>query len=286
MPRVPTVLVIPPNDPEAVLIAQLARAMGLQLIRSAQPHGATLDKEPEIVQLIRDGGWKKVVVVEMPGPKTETKIRALGVELVIIDHHRYTGLDRAHDPKTRKLLPSSIEQFRKHFKLTPARLKKLGFDARLVEGTGVMDRGFVWALMDAGFKKREIAKVVVYQRELMSTVRDMSGDARKDKIVEGIWKRRKKWKTFWIIDDSHDLGIRARISNVVALDIGKPTALIIVERKRGFIYVQESPYAIPLFEKFGGFTFGLDRNWGQRRLPGKPMVSLKEVKSFLEKLIK
>ena len=74
-----TVLVVPLNDPEAILIYEIAKAMGIQVIRSAQPHGAALDREPDLVPLIRDGGWKRVVIIEMPGPKVEAKLRALGV---------------------------------------------------------------------------------------------------------------------------------------------------------------------------------------------------------------
>ncbi len=280
-PRKKTVLVIPPNDPEAVLIYRLAQAMEVQVIRSAQPHGATLDAEPDVVELIRDGGWKRVVVVEMPGPKTEARIRRLGVELVIIDHHRYTDLDRAHHPKTGKLLLSSLEQFLALFRLTPAKLRTLGFHPRLVRGIALMDRGFIWALMEDGYGKADIKRVLAYQKELMAGVKDMGGEEKKNRIVDAAWKRKKRWKGYWIVEDGHDIGIRGRVSFLAALAFGKPTPVIIVEKKRGFVYVQESDHAVRLFEQFGGFTFGLDRNWGYRNMPRKPRVTLARVKRAL-----
>lgn len=277
-----SVLLIPPNDPEAVAIYRIAKAFGLPVIRSAQPHGATLDEEPDIVPLIKEGGWKRVIVVEMPGPKTEEKIRKFGVKLVIIDHHRYATLDRAHDAKG-KLLLSSMEQFLALFKLTPAKLRTLGFHPRLIRGIALMDRGFVWALMDAGYSKTEIRQVTDYQMELMGSVRDLSGEVEKQKIVEAAWKKRKKWNGFLVIEDNHDIGIRAGISFLIALNIGKPTPVIMVEKRRGFIYVQESDHAIRLFEQFGGFTFGLDRCWGYKNGRGAKKITLSLLKKAIEK---
>ncbi len=282
MAAVRTVLIVPPNDPEAVMILELARAVGLQVIRSAQPHGATLDAEPDIVPLVRDGGWKRAVIVEMPGPKTEERLRALGVDVTIIDHHRYPNLDRARDAKTAKLLPSSLEQFLRLMKLTPVRLKKLGFDPRLVRGVALMDRGFVWELMKAGYDAHEIERVLAYQRELMSTVRDQSGEERKDAAARKVWEKRKSWRGFLVIESGSDIGMRGRVSLLIALELGRPTPLILLEKKRGFIYVQESDYALRLFKKFGGFTFGGDRNWGHRNVRGKKAVGLKKVQSAIE----
>lgn len=278
-----TVLIVPPNDPEAVQIYLMAKAMELQIIRSGQPHGATLDREPDVVKLVRDGGWKRVVVIEMPGPKSEEKLRAMGVEVVIIDHHHYTGLDRAHHPKTGKPLPSSLEQFVKLFRLTDARLKKLGFDPWFVRAVGIMDRGFVWALLKEGYKKKDLMDVVNYQRTLMALVRDPKNDEKKQKVAQKAWDAREEWNGFFIVTDKSDQQIRNRISLIAALERGEPTPLIVVEKKRGLIYVQESGQGMKLFETFGGFTFGMDRNWGYRNVKGQAKVMLADVKKILEK---
>ncbi len=86
-----------------------------------------------------------------------------------------------------------------------------------------------------------------------------------------------------MIVSSADTQLRPRLSRIVVDEIGKPTSLIIVERSRRLIYVQESPYAMALFNEFGGFTFGLDRNWGHRNDKGGKQVTLKDVKRVIER---
>lgn len=277
-----TVLVIPPNDPEAIMIYELAKAMGIQVIRSHQPHGAALDKEPEIFELVTGGGWERAVIVEMPGPKTEAKLCRAGVDVAIIDHHHYTDLDRAHDPKTKKMLPSSLEQFLKMFRLTDEKLKKLGYDPRVVRGIGVMDRGFVWAMQKEGYKAKEIGKVIEFQRGLLERQGLLKDEDRKMAVARKAWDRRKVWDGFQVIENGTGVEIRGRVSMIVALEVKKPTPIIFLEKKRGLIYVQESPHAMGLFRRFGGFTFGVDRNWGYRNETGRPKVGLKDVQAFLE----
>lgn len=276
-----TILLIPPNDAEAILITKLSEAIGLPLLLSKQQHGATLDLEPKIVEKIKKSGCEEVIVVELPGTKTEEKIKKLGVKLTIIDHHHYTGLDRAHGANG-KLLPSSLEQFLKIFRLTDARLLKLGFTPRLVRGIGILDRGFVWALLGEGYSKKEMQSVLKFHDELTAPLHDPKTEARKEKNVEAVWKKRKMWNGYFILETDADISLRPRVSRLIAVELGKPTSLIIIERKRKLIYVQESKHAMKLFKAFGGFTFGLDHNWGYRNEPGKKVVGLKEVKSVLE----
>lgn len=275
-----TILLIPPNDAEAILITKLAEAIGLPLLRSNQYHGATLDLEPNIVSRIKKTGCEEVIVVELPGKKTEEKIQNLGIKLTIIDHHHYTNLDRAHGPNG-KLLPSSLEQFLKMFRLTDAKLTKLGFVPRLVKGIGILDRGFVWALLEEGYSKKEMKSVLKFHDDLTAPLHDPKTEARKQKTVEAIWKKRKAWNGYFILETNADLSLRPRVSRLIATEIGKPTSLIIIERKRNLIYVQESKHAMNLFKTFGGFTFGLDHNWGYRNEKGKKQIGLKEVKEVL-----
>ncbi len=279
-----TVLIIPPNDAEAILISKMAMKSGLPLILSKQTHGASLDHGRDYVSLVKQGGYRRVMVVEMPGPKAEAKLRQLGIELVIIDHHHYTGLNRAHDKKTGKMLPSSLEQFIKFFKLTDAKLRLLGFDPKLVRGIGVMDRGFIWALKDEGWSKKDIDRVLAFHDDLLSEIHHPKNERRKQAIVMRAWKQRKKWKQYFVVETKADIQLRPRLSRLVALQIGKPTPLIVIERTRRLIYVQESEHAMDLFKKFGGFTFGLDCNWGYRQEEGKRKVTLADVKRLLSKL--
>ncbi len=276
-----TVVIVPLNDPEAVLISQLAEALGLPVIKSQQPHGASLDKGRDFVTAVCEENYKRVVVVEMPGPKSEVAIKEAGIELVIIDHHHYDDLDRARDKKTGKLLYSSLEQFLKLFRLGDARLKKMGFNPRLVRGIGLMDRGFVWALERAHYSPKEVKAVLAYWRELMRVVKEPKNEKEKQKIVQAAWDQRKKWHEFFVVQDESHVGLRSKVSLLVAEVIGKPTPLIVVEKKRGFIYVQESAYAQRLLKRFGGFTFGMERNWGYRNAGARKKVSLDDLKDFL-----
>jgi len=276
-----TVLIIPPNDAEAILITQLADKLGLPLIVSHQVHGASLDKGNDYLRRIREGGYTRVVVVEMPGVKTEKRIRQLGVKLVILDHHHYTGLSRAHDQKGH-LLPSSLEQFIELFHITDEYLKQWGFNPRLVRGIGIQDRGYVWALQDEGYTKKQIQDVLHYHDELTRCLHHPKQEARKDLMTQRAWGRKRKWNGFWIVSTRAKFSLRPRLSRLLVDTIGKPTPLIIVEHGRGLIYVQESSFAMPLFEQFGGFTFGLDRNWGYKNEAGKARVTLRQVKSAIE----
>ncbi|MBI4714052.1 hypothetical protein HY771_02615 [Candidatus Uhrbacteria bacterium] len=275
-----SVLIVPLNDAESILISQIAQKIGLQTILSKQTHGASLDKGRDYFPIIKKGKFKKVIAVEMPGPKTETKLKKLGIYFVIIDHHHYTGLDRAHDA-SQKMLPSSLEQFLKLFKLTDTKLKTLGFDPRLVRGIGIYDRGFIWALQEEGYGKSEIKSVLAFHDALISQIHNPKTEARKQSIAKRAWQSRKKWREFFIVETKADIQLRPRLSRIVAEEFEKPTPLIVIEHKRGLIYIQESDKAIDLFQKFGGFTFGQDRNWGYRNEKRKRRVTVRDVKKVL-----
>lgn len=278
----PTLLIVPANDPEAAMIIEIARALNLDLWISKQPHGATLDKEKGLVEAVKEMSDKRIVIVEMPGPKIEDKLMKMGFEVVIIDHHDYTGVKRARDPKTNKYLPSSLEQFLKFFKVSNKHLKKLGFDPKLVQGIGIWDRGFYWAVQDEGYSKREIQEVMEYRDKLMLPYHDQKNEEKKNMIAKKAWDKRKEWEQFLIVEDTTNTSIRGRVSLLVAADIGKPTSMIIVEHGRGFIYVQESDFAEELFDEFGGFTFGMGRNWGQKNEKRGKQINLKDIQLFLK----
>ncbi len=263
------------------MIRTLADKLQLPVIESKQHHGASLDTTHDYVGDVKVGGYRRVIVVEMPGPKAEARLRKMGVKLDIIDHHHYTGLSRAHD-KNGRLLPSSLEQFLKMFKVTDTQLRRWGFDPKLVRGIGIQDRGYVWALQDEGYSKQEVEDVMAFHDSLIAHLKNPAQEARKERLVASAWKRRKKWREFWIITTRAVVALRPGLSRLVFYQIGKPTPMIIVEHGRGLIYVQESPYALHLFERFGGFTFGLDRNWGYKNVSGETRVTLHDVKRAIE----
>ena len=270
-----TVLIVPPNDAEAILISRIAQRMNLPTILSNQTHGASLDKGHDYIPEIKKLGSTRVVVVEMPGIKTETRLKRLGIQLVIIDHHHYTGIDRSH--KT-----SSLEQFLSLFNLTDKKLTALGFQSRLVYGIGLLDRGFIWALQEEGYSAREIKQVLTFHDALLTEIQNPRTEKRQQELAMHAWKKRKKWHEYFIVETKADMQLRPRLSRIVALELKKPTPLIILERTRRLIYVQESDHAMKLFETFGGFTFGQERNWGFRNEAKKKQVWLRAVKKVLE----
>ncbi|HAU66480.1 TPA: hypothetical protein DCW61_03980 [Candidatus Uhrbacteria bacterium] len=216
----------------------------------------------------------------MPGLKTEALLCKRGIKVDIIDHHHYTGLSRAHD-KHGKLLPSSLEQFLKKFRITDSRMMAWGFTPRLVRGIGIQDRGYVWALQYEGYSKKEIKAVMAFHDELMAHLQDPKKEQHKKRLAQKAWERRKKWREFWIVSTKANIQLRPALSRIIVDQVGKPVSLIILEYGRGLVYVQESPYALHLFERFGGFTFGLDRNWGYRNGPEKK-ITLLDIKKAIK----
>ncbi|MFA6132043.1 MAG: hypothetical protein WC702_03210 [Patescibacteria group bacterium] len=274
------VIVIPINDAEAVLIAKLAAAIGLPIIASWQEHGATLDKEKGLLKKIQAGKYQKIFIVEMPGIKTETKLRQAGRELVIIDHHQYGTLDRAHDVK-RKIKPSSLEQFLKLFNLTDKKLSALGFSPRLVRGIGILDRGFIEALGRAGYSTVEIKKVFSFRKKLNIIFVDPAKEKIYQKKARLAWQKRKEWNGFFIVTINSKFGLRAYLSELVWQRLKKSPPIILVENGRNAISVQETPIAEAFLKKFGGFVFGEGDNWGYKNQPGRKKVTLADVKKFL-----
>ncbi|MFH1253574.1 MAG: hypothetical protein V1664_04580 [Candidatus Uhrbacteria bacterium] len=270
------ILIIPPNDFEAIMILRLAKAIDLPVIISSQPHGASLDKEPDIVNKIIESGANKAVIVEMPGVKTEKQLLKKGLEVKIIDHHRYQNLNR-------KKIKSSLEQFLTVFHLNDKKLLALGFDPRLVHGVAIFDRGFIWSLQNEGYSENEIKKVLAWQKKLMRPFTDPVIERRYEQAAKLAWQKRIKWQDFFIITTYTKEGLRRYVSLLVARKFDHPVPIIFDERGRGVILVQDFSGAEKLFKKFGGFTFGEKGNWGYKNEPGKPKVTLVEVMDFLKK---
>ena len=137
-----SIIISPRNDVESLTIVALAEALHIPCIVSAQPHGATLDAEPDLIGRIREANpvAHDIVIVEMPNVSAEDKLRELGFEVHVVDHHRYESLDRMQKE-------SSLEQVRALFDMDDTTLRIAGFDPVLIRGVGLIDRGFVWELV-------------------------------------------------------------------------------------------------------------------------------------------
>lgn len=273
-----TVLIIPANDAEAVMILRLAKVIDFPTIISGQPHGASLDNEPGILKKIKKFGAKKAVVVEMPGVKTEKKLAEKGIEIKIIDHHSYSGLDR-------KRPQSSLEQFLKLFRLDDEKLIALGFEPRLIRGIAILDRGFVWALRKEGYSKKEIKKVLVFQKKIMRPFVDPAAEKKYEWAAKAAWKKRQEWNGFLVFSSQIKEGLRPFLSELLAQKFDSPQPVILDDRGRGVILVQDFPGADKLFKKFGGFTFGEKGNWGYKNESGRPKLTMAVLKKFLEDLV-
>lgn len=263
------------------MIARIARAAKIDVSSSRQQHGASIDRGRDYVKILKEGDWDEVVIVEMPGPTTEEKMRTLGVEVVIIDHHNYTGLIRSKCPRSGRVLKSSLEQFLRHFKITDAKLKKLGFDPVLVKGIGIFDRSYIWGLQDEGYSKKQITDVLAYSLELMEDVPGHKQSPERERAAQNAWKNRRKWKEFLIIENNSKYHIRGEVSLLSAMQYKKPMPMIMYEKKLKRLYVQESIKTKKLFEVFGGFTYGDRHNWGYRNDREIKQVRLAEIKEVL-----
>lgn len=265
-----TILLTPKNDEESLMICKIAEAAGIPTLVSAQPHGARLEKEKDLIDRLRavSPSAKRVVIVEIPGPEIEAQLAGEGYEVVIIDHHRYNELNRMKDQ-------SSLEQFLDLFGVTDALLEDLGFDPALVRGVGIIDRGFLWAL------RTEVPDTAV-QKRIRDFYRALNAELGKDRAAidaeaAAAWAKREVRDGIIIVRSTKkDVGIRDAISFLIADTYDTPQQAIVIEGDRR-LFVQESPHAPALFAHFGGFTFGRDRCWGIQATEDAPLPTLEQI---------
>ena len=159
-----TLFVVPNNDGEArraVEILQAAGAPHLQV--SAQAWGATLEREPlrpDVLARVR-----RVVIFEIPGQKVEDSLRAQGLEVLVIDHHAYQGLDRRRPE-------GSLEQL-----MGLIRWPMSAAD----EAIAVNDRGYIPGLKKLGLSADEIRAIrtqdLVAQGRSLTEIEGATGQA-------------------------------------------------------------------------------------------------------------
>lgn len=265
-----TILLAPQNDEESLLILKIAKAAGIPVVISTQPHGARLYNEPNLIARLKqcDPEARRIVIVELPGPKVEEELRSIGYEVVIIDHHRYDDLDRMQHL-------SSLEQFLAVFELDDARLTSLGFDPVLVRGVGMIDRGFVWELKKEGLSKIDQKRVRDYYVDLMHELGSPSAEAVEE--AKRAWGAREPVGELFVVKSGRaDVKIREALSFVIADEYETPPQVLILEGN-GRVSLQDSELAPKFYRSFGGFTFGQDRCWGFDPEPGRPAPALEKM---------
>ncbi len=272
--RKTSVLICPRNDEESLMILKIAAALGVAVVESAQPHGAKLGREADLLARIQDAhaDAETLVIVELPGEEVEQELESMGYTIVIIDHHAYEGLDRMKPQ-------SSLEQFLAVYEVDDGLLAALGFEVDMVEAVGAIDRGFLWELDALGWNEAKKAKARKFYRSLTM---ELGGERRlrEEEYAREVWQTREERNGFLIIRSPYDdVSVRDAVSFIIAEQIGKPTPLILTQGERR-IYVQEVDDTSALYEKFGGFTFGGGRCWGILK-EGGGLPSVEEVLEVL-----
>jgi hypothetical protein len=268
------VLLCPKNDEESVLILKIAKAAGIPTVISPQQHGAKLELEKDLEERLKKANpeAKTVVIVETPGPEREAELQKAGFEVVIIDHHRYEGLNRMKQE-------SSLDQFLAVFDLSDDKLVEFGFDPFLVKGVGMMDRGWVWELSREGIEKADRKRIMDYYLSFL----DELGGARPEGMIEArkAWESREEKNGVIIVKTPTDTRIRESLSIILAENYDEPPVTLIVEGTQR-ISVQDTALAPKLHETFGGYVFGKDRCWGYPSTPEKPGPTIDEIMEVLK----
>ncbi len=275
------------NDAEGRQIMLILLAAGIAHIRSAQPHGASLEKEHGIQELVLASGKTEVWTVEIPGPAMENLFRRNGLTLTIIDHHTYGQLDRAHDTFGKRKL-GSLEQFLLLAGITDKDLRKWKFDPRLVHGIGVMDDRFVRGLRTEGFSPEEVRRVIAY-REMLDRQINPEYDLIAS-VAENVWQTRRLEQGYLICTSTSDLRVSYAVCTRSITDSLEEHPLILVDRGGRQIYVSNVPYTIikKLEEAFEGhrtFTYALGRCWGiDNDAVNIPKITLEEILSVVTRV--
>lgn len=252
------------NDAEGRVISILAAKAGMTVYRSAQRHGATLDDETGFVEYAQAINRPHIWTVEIPGEKTEQRLRSLGFIITGIDHHVYGKLDRAHDA-TGKRLQSSLEQFLTLTDIQASDLIRWGFDPLLIYGIGIMDDRYVQGLRKAKYTKQEIDRVLDYREELERQIDPYY--AERTKAAELAWKNRLVQQGFIVYASNSELSI-SRLVSTISIRHGvesNPSIIYCRGGKQLFVLNISAAQIEKLNHTFPGrytWTYGAGHCWG------------------------
>lgn len=186
--------ILPCNDGEAKRSCDILLSLRAPYLHiSKQGWGATLDREWSKISWANLAGLKRVVIFEMPGQKLEgteiefeRKVKTLGYELQIIDHHYYRWVDR-YDRK------SSLEQL----------CKSINWPLDWTDtAIAVNDRSYIPGLKKLGLSREEIVQVRVYDLKAQGFKTDHIDRqmARAPQVVESLSKRKRG--DLWLIESA------------------------------------------------------------------------------------
>jgi len=169
------------NDGESAIICDICQRLSLDIRVSKQKLGATLEKElddaPDTFKNLR----RNVVIVEIPGPTTEEKLRH-DHSILIIDHHGYPELNRMH-------AYSSLEQFADliGYKLT-----------RFEMGIAINDRSFIDGLVERGYSSKEIEEIRRYD------LKKQKFEEKDFELLEKTYAEGKMEGHMYVVKTTHD----------------------------------------------------------------------------------
>lgn len=242
------------NDPESLTIVRIAKALAIPLLESEQAHGATLAKEPRLLERIAQmQGIKRLAIVEIPGVEEEKRIADLGIEVHIIDHHTYADLDRMQNE-------ASLTQFRELFEISDEDLRAAGFDPEIIRGVALIDQGFLWELSGSELSLEKQRASRAYYLSCKRDIDSNYGDTEEAALVA--WQAKEIKDGVVIIRSTSAHRIREAVSFLVADAFPKTPPTSVIIEGDGRVSVQETERAEELFAKFGGFLFGKKRCWG------------------------
>lgn len=285
--REKVVLVCVDNDAESRMICQLAAGLGMALVRSAQPHGARLEKEPDLWARLAATEKYAVWTVEIPGPETEASLAAAGFSVTVIDHHAEKGLDRSHDADGNRR-PSSLEQFLALADVRDGEIAALGHDPRTVRGLGIFDDRYVQGLRDAGYAPAEINAVLDLRNALRAEIEPNFAQERE--AAEEAWKRRRTHGRYLVALSDRPQTVRAETAMLSIRDGVDTQPLVIAEHRERALYVQnvEPVLVAAIQEKLGpgrhSYTFGAGRCLGIKNRKGAEPLTLAQLLAILDDL--
>ncbi|MCX6715083.1 MAG: hypothetical protein NTX72_04690 [Candidatus Uhrbacteria bacterium] len=291
------------NDPESRLIYLIALILGMDTIRSKQPHGALFDNEQDAIALVLAREKRHVWTVELPGEYTENELRKYGINIVIIDHHTYGTLDRAHDPETGVRKKSSLEQFLELLELRDfekadlcnrfARL--MGFEAshgwKIIEGIGILDDRYVNGLREAKYSNDLIRHVFQF-REKLDRQLDPEYDT-KTEAAKAVYEARTQIGDYTVFQSDHPFGVAGSIATLSVIGDSyfyarkldqEPMIISDCGGKKLRVLNVSTEVIKQLNDAFRGkysFTYGAGRCWGSDNDRNDPPILLTELLAVL-----
>ncbi|MFK7871650.1 MAG: hypothetical protein AB8C84_00570 [Oligoflexales bacterium] len=209
-----TLFVLPQNDGEAIRSLDILEAVKAPWVhRSLQSWGAVLDREVlprEVLSKV-----DRVVTFELPAKVPEKgelcceeRLKLQGVDLKIIDHHRYGWVDRSSSQ-------SSLEQL----------CADIGWKLDRVDmGIAVNDRSYIGGLYEAGYTTDEVVEIRYY---------DLKAQGHHMGEILDLRKKAQLWiqdhhaeKGFWLLEHltfdkkwiMQELALNAQKNDVHALE--------------------------------------------------------------------